>query len=166
MLQREVETLLATSGDLSWPPAGTFSCRRRAPVTTSILRSAAASDSNAAELQRRNANRRADGQRVYIDMLVSNGPLREGFTREDAAATYSALSNPATYALLVGERGWTADHFEAWLGASLTRLLVEHPRTLRPFVCVGRLGHRATYRSRAHGKCRSRAPPRRLCPAE
>jgi hypothetical protein len=29
--------------------------------------------------------------------------------------------------LLVSERGWTADHFEAWLGDSLTRLLLTHP---------------------------------------
>jgi AcrR family transcriptional regulator len=99
----------------------------RSSIAHRILRSAAASDSNAAELQRRDAKRRGDGQRVYIDMLVSNGPLREGLTPEDAAATYSALSNPATYALLVGERGWTADHFEAWLGDSLTRLLLTHP---------------------------------------
>jgi hypothetical protein len=91
-----------------------------------ILRSAASSDPNAAELQRRDAKRRGDGQRIYIDMLLANGPLRDGLTPEDAAATYSALSNPATYALLVGERGWTADHFEQWLGDSLICLLLPH----------------------------------------
>jgi AcrR family transcriptional regulator len=89
-----------------------------------ILRSAASSDPHAAELQRRDAKRRGDGQRIYIDMLLANGPLREGLTSEDAAATYSALSNPSTYALLVGERGWSADHFQQWLGDSLTRLLL------------------------------------------
>jgi AcrR family transcriptional regulator len=89
-----------------------------------ILRSAASSDPNAAELQRRDAKRRGDGQRIYIDMLLATGPLREGLTPEDAAATYSALSNPSTYALLVGERGWSADHFQQWLGDSLTRLLL------------------------------------------
>jgi AcrR family transcriptional regulator len=89
-----------------------------------ILQSAAASDPTAAQLQRRDTKRRGDTQRAYIDMLLTNGPLRDGLTSEDAAATYSALANPSTYALLVAERGWTADHFEHWLGDSLTRLML------------------------------------------
>ena len=89
-----------------------------------ILRSAAASDPTAADLQRRDAKRRGDGQRVYIDMLLSNGPLRDGLSPDKAAATYSALSNPNTYAMLVGERSWTADEFEEWLRDSLTLLLL------------------------------------------
>ena len=96
----------------------------RSAVAHRILRSAAASDPTAAELQRRDAKRRGDGQRIYIDMLLTNGALRDGLTADDAAATYSALSNPNSYALLVGERGWTADKFEQWLGESLTLLLL------------------------------------------
>lgn len=89
-----------------------------------ILQSAASSDPHAAELQRHDTKRRSDTQREYIDILLCNGPLRDGLTSEDAAATYSALANPDTYRLLVGERGWTADRFEQWLGESLTRLLL------------------------------------------
>ena len=98
-------------------------------IAHGILRSAASSDPNAAELQRRDAKRRGDGHRVYIEMLLANGPLRDGLTTDDAAATYSALSNPNTYALLVGERGWTPDHLEQWLGDSLTRLLLPDSRS-------------------------------------
>lgn len=96
----------------------------RTAVAHRILRSAAASDPTAAELQQRDAKRRGDGQRVYIDMLLANGPLRDGLSADDAAATYSALSNPNTYTLLVRERAWTADKFEQWLGDSLIRLLL------------------------------------------
>jgi AcrR family transcriptional regulator len=96
----------------------------RTAVAHRILRSAAASDAAAAELQRADAKRRGDGQRVYVEMLLANGPLRAGLTPSDAAATYSALSNPNTYALLVGERSWSADKFEEWLGDSLTLLLL------------------------------------------
>ena len=96
----------------------------RSAVAHRILRSAAASDPAAADLQRADAKRRGDGQRLYIDMLGANGPLRDGLSPDDAAATYSALSNPDTYALLVGERNWTADKFEQWLGDSLTLLLL------------------------------------------
>ncbi|HVL84346.1 MAG TPA: helix-turn-helix domain-containing protein [Pseudonocardia sp.] len=97
----------------------------RSATAHRILRSAAASDPTAAELQRRDAKRRGDGQRIYIDMLMANGPLRDRLTADDAAATYSALSNPNSYALLVGERGWTAEKFEQWLGDSLTLLLLD-----------------------------------------
>jgi AcrR family transcriptional regulator len=97
----------------------------RSAVAHLILRSAAASDPAAADLQRADAKRRGDGQRRYIDILLANGPLRDGLNPDDAAATYSALSNPNTYALLVGERNWTADKFEQWLGDSLTVLLID-----------------------------------------
>jgi AcrR family transcriptional regulator len=96
----------------------------RTAVAHRILRSAAGSDPAARNLQRADAKRRGDGQRLYIDMLCSNGPLRDGLPPEDAAGTYSALSNPDTYALLVGERGWTAEKFEQWLGDNLTLLLL------------------------------------------
>ena len=96
----------------------------RTAVAHRILRSAAATDLAAAEMQRADAKRRGDGQRIYIDMLLANGPLREGLTADEAAATYSALSNPSTYALLVGDRNWTAAQFERWLGDSLTLLLL------------------------------------------
>lgn len=89
-----------------------------------ILQTAAASDPNAAELQRRDAAGRCEAQRAYIDMLLANGPLRHGLTPDDAAATYSALANPTTYMFLIVERGWSADRFEQWLGDSLARLLL------------------------------------------
>lgn len=97
---------------------------QRTAVAHRILRSAAAADPTAAELQRQDARRRAGGQRAYIQMLLANGPLRDGLTADDAAATYSALSNPSTYALLTGERGWSPGKFEQWLGDNLTLLLL------------------------------------------
>jgi AcrR family transcriptional regulator len=89
-----------------------------------ILRTAACSDPTAAELQRRDARRRCDVQRHYIDMLMANGPLRDGLTPDQAADTYSALANPTTYDFLVRERGWTPDQFQAWLADCLIRALL------------------------------------------
>lgn len=97
----------------------------RSHVPHLILASAAAGDPRAAELQRRDTLRRITGQQRYIEMLLANGPLREGLTSAEAAATYSALANPSTYALMVRDKGWTADDFQRWLGRSLTRLLLE-----------------------------------------
>ena len=89
-----------------------------------ILHTAAASDPNAADLQRRDTARRCEGQRAYIDMLLANGALRDGLTADDAADTYSALANPTTYMFLIVERGWSPDRFEQWLADSLARLLL------------------------------------------
>jgi AcrR family transcriptional regulator len=86
-----------------------------------ILRSAAAVEGAAAELQQRDNLRRVEGQRVYIEMLLANGPLREGLSADEAADTYSALASPETFAFLTGDRGWTPDRFERWLAETLAR---------------------------------------------
>lgn len=96
----------------------------RTDVAHRILRSAAAVDSAAAQLQQRDNLRRVEGQRIYIELLLANGPLTEGLTPEEAADTYSAFASPETFAFLVGDRGWTADRFEQWLAGTLTRTLL------------------------------------------
>jgi AcrR family transcriptional regulator len=89
-----------------------------------ILRSAAEVDDHAAQLQKRDTDRRVNGQRIYIQLLLANGPLRSGLGTEDAAATYSALASPETYALLVDGHGWPEERFEEWLAGTLKRLLL------------------------------------------
>jgi AcrR family transcriptional regulator len=89
-----------------------------------ILETAASSDPGAAELQRSDRERRYRGQSAYIDMLLANGPLRNDLTRTDAADTYATLANPAAYAFLTEQRGWTPSRFEDWLCDGLTLLLL------------------------------------------
>jgi AcrR family transcriptional regulator len=89
-----------------------------------ILRAAAASDTTAAELEASDRDRRYRVQTAYVDTLLANGPLRAGLTRDAAADTYASLANPATYAYLTEQRGWSPERFEEWLADSLTRLLL------------------------------------------
>ena len=89
-----------------------------------ILRTATAADPAAADFERGDEQRRHHIQSAYIEMLRANGPFRPGLTTADAATTYSALANPATYALLTVRCGWTPDHYERWLCDSLTLLLL------------------------------------------
>jgi AcrR family transcriptional regulator len=96
----------------------------RTDIAHRILQTAAAADRNAAELQRRDRERRCESQRVYIDMLLANGPLREGLTPSDAADAYSVFANPGTYAFLIHDRGWTPDEFQQWLADTLMRVLL------------------------------------------
>lgn len=97
---------------------------QRTDVAHRILRSAAPVDTAAAQLQQRDNLRRVEGQRVYIEMLLANGTLRDGLTPEEAADTYSALASPGTFAFLVGDRGWTVARFERWLAETLTDALL------------------------------------------
>lgn len=96
----------------------------RTHIAHRILRSAAGSDAKAADLHRRDAERRWKTQRAYIDMLLVNGPLRADITANDAADTYAALANPDTYEFLTGVRAWQPERFERWLATTLTALLL------------------------------------------
>jgi AcrR family transcriptional regulator len=84
----------------------------------------AAADQALEELVATDDQRRRITHRAFIEMLARNGPLREGLSIEDAVDTYSALSNPGTYAFLIHRRGWPADRFETWIADCLERLLL------------------------------------------
>lgn len=125
--QPEVEQIRTTSDQrkqLELLAAFSRGILERTHAAHRILRSAAEADDTAAELQNRDTRRRISGQRIYIDLLLANGPLRDGLSADEAAGTYSALANPDTYTFLVGLSGWSADRFEEWLAESLVRLLL------------------------------------------
>lgn len=67
---------------------------------------------------------RIEVQRRLIDLLLANGPLREGLSADEAGATYASLASPTNYRMLTGKHQWSADRFEAWLASSLKRLLL------------------------------------------
>jgi len=88
----------------------------RADPAQQALLGAAAADHSLEELVVIDDQRRRVTHRAFVEMLRRNGPLRPGLTIDDATDTYSALSNPATYAFMTRRRGWTADKFEQWIG--------------------------------------------------
>jgi AcrR family transcriptional regulator len=85
---------------------------------------AAASDRTLEDLIATDDQRRRITHRAFIEMLLQNGPLRPGLSIDDATDTYSALSNPGTYAFLTQRRGWTPEQFEAWISDCFERLLL------------------------------------------
>ena len=97
----------------------------RVHAVYAILVGAAAADARAADLTSQHHQRRLQGQRRYIDLLLANGPLRAGLDAEDAAATYSALASPTNFDMLVHDLGWSADRFEEWLEHTLARALLD-----------------------------------------
>ena len=89
-----------------------------------VLRTAMAADSELDQLAAADDERRNATHRAFVEMLTSNGPLREGLSTSDAVDTMSALANPDTYTLLIRRRSWTPSRIEGWLVESLTLLLL------------------------------------------
>jgi hypothetical protein len=59
------------------------------------------------------------GERLVGTTMVARrldelGALRPGLTVERAAELIWALNSPEVWGLLVGERGWTPDEWQAW----------------------------------------------------
>lgn len=52
-------------------------------------------------------------------------PIRRGAGFEEAVETMATLASPESYALLVGERGWSGARWEGWLAESAARLLLD-----------------------------------------
>jgi AcrR family transcriptional regulator len=96
----------------------------RTALAHRILRNSGTADPALGKFVAADRQRRHRHQTAHIAMLLDNGPLREGMSAADAAATYSALANPDIYAELTSYRGWSPDHYENWLSHALTQLLL------------------------------------------
>ncbi len=92
--------------------------------THAVLRSAAAVDPDVMAIVDEDDRRRRMTHRVFVEIIASRGPLREGLSVADAADTFSVLAGPDSFALLTGRRGWTAARYERWLATNLTLVLL------------------------------------------
>lgn len=97
-----------------------------------VLHDAAATDPGLAALWEQIAERRAANMRLFAADLIATNQLRSGLTTDEIADTIWAMNGPEFYHLLVEQRGWSLDRFEAWLGEAWTRLLVEPVGPQRP----------------------------------
>ncbi len=89
-----------------------------------ILRNSGTADPALADFVAADRRRRHRHQTAYIAMLLDNGPLRDGVSAADAAATYGAVANPNTYAELTSYQAWSPAKYENWLVDTLTLLLL------------------------------------------
>jgi AcrR family transcriptional regulator len=98
---------------------------RRAGPLLRALRDAKASDPALAQLWGELEAWRHHGQARFVEHLAHRGVLRPDRTIAEASDIVWTLSSLAVYDLLVVDRGWTAEIYEAWLAAALTRELVD-----------------------------------------
>jgi hypothetical protein len=96
---------------------------RLAPLIRA-LKDAAPADDALAALWKTIADRRAANMRLFAADLAATGQLRANVDLDEAADVIWATNAPEFYLLLVGERGWSPDKFEAWLVRAWTRLLL------------------------------------------
>lgn len=87
----------------------------RAGPIHAIMRSAAASDPEIADLRLTHQEQRLVVQTEYARLLAAVGPLREGLTVEEAGERYWILASPELHHILTTERGWSQDQYETWL---------------------------------------------------
>ena len=96
---------------------------RTAPIYR-ILVSAAASDPDAAALLDELTRQRQEGQGRIARSLARAGALRPKLRERDAGDIIHALMSPEVYGLLVVDRGWTPERYEAWLTETLVDQLL------------------------------------------
>ena len=90
-----------------------------------LLRGAASIAPELTELARQVEARRRANQGRLITYLVSQGILRQELQPEEATDELWALSSYDLYRLLVVERGWTSERYEAWLANMLLQRLLD-----------------------------------------
>ena len=83
--------------------------------TLEVIRSAAPLDPDIAGLWRRIQNDFHANQGVIVRSLQAKDALRPGLSAEHATDILWTLNHPNLWQLLVDERGWTPEQYEAWL---------------------------------------------------
>ena len=89
-----------------------------------LLTDAARSDMDAATLLEDISRQRHEGQRRIARSLARAGALKPGMRERDAGDVIHALASPEVYRLLVVDRGWSGERYEAWVrGILIDQLL-------------------------------------------
>lgn len=97
-----------------------------------LLRGVGAVAPELAALEREGELDRREAQRVLVEALVAAETLREELDVEAARDVLWAMTCRELYRLLVQERGWPADRYEAWLADSLAAALLRPEDARRP----------------------------------
>lgn len=98
--------------------------KERAAGLLEVVRDAASSDPELAALWNRIQSDFYDNQRAIVQALHDRNGLKPALDVARAADLLWTLNHPSLYWLLVGDRGWTPDQYEAWLAEILRAQLL------------------------------------------
>jgi AcrR family transcriptional regulator len=128
MAQRPFYTELLAEPDperqLTMLAGGSRVVKERSGAVLAVIRSAAATDADSAELWQRIQTEFHEIQAKVTASLHAKKALRKGLGPARAADLLWTLNHPDVWQLLVSERGWTPAEWEAWFaGAARQQLL-------------------------------------------
>jgi hypothetical protein len=89
-----------------------------------VIRSAAATDPDMRELWDRIQRDFLENQRGVVESLHARGSLRKGLTVDRGADILWTLNHPDVWLLLL-DRGWTPEEFEAWFADAVRQQLLD-----------------------------------------
>jgi AcrR family transcriptional regulator len=89
------------------------------------IRGAASADPDVRPVWDKIQGERRIGAAHVVADTASKGPLRAGLDLESAADVVWVLVDPGLFHLLVNGRGWSPEHYAAWLGGALCHELLE-----------------------------------------
>jgi AcrR family transcriptional regulator len=81
-----------------------------------VIREAASVDPGIGALWERIQTEFHANQRAIVERLAERKTLRPGLSVDRATDILWTLNHPDVWQLLVGERGWSPDQYEAWFG--------------------------------------------------
>lgn len=93
--------------------------KERAGGLLRVIRDAAPVDEDIAALWSRIESDFYENQRAIVASLADKHALRDGLDVTSGADLLWTLNHPDVWRLLVGERGWTAERYEQWLGDAI-----------------------------------------------
>lgn len=98
--------------------------KERAGALMEVIAAAAPSDPEVGALWKRIEEQFYENQRAIVESLNQKGALRSGLDPDGGADILWTLNHPSLYRLLAGERGWSAERYETWLGEVLCSQLL------------------------------------------
>ena len=98
--------------------------KERAGKLMRVMRDAAGTDADSAELWRRIQDDFLVNQRAVVDTIEAKGALAPGLDAARAADILWTLNHPDVWHLLVGERGWTPQEWERWFADTASAQLL------------------------------------------
>jgi AcrR family transcriptional regulator len=90
--------------------------KSRSGALLEVIRNASTADTEIAALWSRIQTKLLDVQRSVIEQLAEKDALADGLDVATATDILWTLNHPTVWHLLVRERGWSAEHYERWLG--------------------------------------------------
>ena len=96
----------------------------RARPIDDVMRSAALVDQSVAEKHREMHATRLANLTQFVSWVAAHGPLREGISLDEAAATVWALTGPDVHRLLIDDLGWDLERYATWVRRTLEDALL------------------------------------------